>query len=464
MKKKQETEEVNLNISFKGELEELDTQVRNTYEIFIEHIEEIGLKKIFSRNIIYKEEGIDCFINKMGNIFTEEKQDKINLYINQTMKLIFALLCDKHPEANFKSLEIFEILLKKIKELNEKLELKYDLEITDNILAKIKEKVGDINSKVRKKSIDLYLLLLDQNFCDYNNLINELIEEDTNEEFKRVVKSQTIIIGKLIILKAILEKYNEALDKKLTSDTLFPFNKILTFARTYINHSKSEIRKLSRSILIKLYNYFGYLKMQSQLETIEEKELEKLKKYMKEVKEFLLKKFEERKLMRIRKKSSPDKSKEKSKEKIKALSSSFEQESKEYFCPKCHLRSKRFKMESYIIEHFNGSCIMFSHCPLCSKSIEIKKLNNHLFTECPKKESLKTCKRCKEPILLEFYNNHVKENKCNPAKNPLSAQRCPLCHDDIDPSEKSWFKHFVIDKCPRNKRKINPKDINEEIY
>src|SRR6202007_763046 len=107
---------------------------------------------------------------------------------------------------------------------------------------------------------------------------------------------------------------------------------------------------------------------------------------------------------RKRNKSLLDRSTERSKEKIKALSSSFENSNKDFYCPLCHIENKKFKMEKYLYEHFNGSCVMYCHCPLCSKSLEIKKLNHHLQADCSKREQLKTCKRCKEPVLYANYN------------------------------------------------------------
>ena len=75
-----------LNISFKGELDEIDPQIKNTFDIFTEFINEEGLKKIFSKNILYKEEGIDLFIKKMDDIFSKDHHENIDSYINQIFK------------------------------------------------------------------------------------------------------------------------------------------------------------------------------------------------------------------------------------------------------------------------------------------------------------------------------------------------------------------------------------------
>ena len=63
------------------------------------------------------------------------------------------------------------------------------------------------------------------------------------------------------------------------------------------------------------------------------------------------------------------------------------------------------------------------------------------------------CKRCKEAIDLKDYEYHVRENKCNPAKNINSSNRCPVCHRDIPPHDKGFYLHLVKYICQKHKRK-----------
>ena len=41
---------------------------------------------------------------------------------------------------------------------------------------------------------------------------------------------------------------------------------------------------------------------------------------------------------------------------------------------------------------------------------------------------------------------------CIPAKLLTIANRCPLCHQDIQPGENGWKKHLIKDGCPNNDR------------
>lgn len=42
--------------------------------------------------------------------------------------------------------------------------------------------------------------------------------------------------------------------------------------------------------------------------------------------------------------------------------------------------------------------------------------------------------------------------ECLTAKAPATANRCPLCHEDIDPGDPGWIKHLAKEKCPNNSR------------
>ena len=62
----------------KGELEELPNKIYNKYELLIPYIGEEGLRKVFSKQILWKEEGFEHLVNKIENIFNEQTTiDKI---------------------------------------------------------------------------------------------------------------------------------------------------------------------------------------------------------------------------------------------------------------------------------------------------------------------------------------------------------------------------------------------------
>lgn len=435
----------------KLDLEPIEKEVLNSYDLFIPFIGEEGLRKIFSHHPTFKTEGLQLFIGNMDKIFSE-KSKLVNSYINMTMKLDYMMLNEKHNQVGIKALEIFEKLLDKIKSLNDTTDLNYDLNLTDNILSKIKEKVGDVSSKLRKRAVDLYDYMLKQEFCDYNNLISELIDEESKSD-KKHTKSSKTILGKLSILDNCMKDYTTAISEKRTEIRTFPYNKILIYTIDNVIHPKSEIRKLARSVLVKIYKQFGFeKKMESLLSKIDERELMKLVGNIPEIVEIL--KYQE-----IRRyENSPEyKSRSNSFDfKSKSLNNSYNSgsnQSKYLPCQKCGKTDKKFLTEDDINTHQNSLCFMFTNCFKCKKNLEIKNYFQHLTEQCPNKEDFKTCKRCKEPINEKTYDNHVKENKCNPAKNPISANRCLLCHLDIPPSNKGWITHLVKDKCHKNPRK-----------
>ena len=61
--------------------------------------------------------------------------------------------------------------------------------------------------------------MLTLDFCDYNNLISELLEEELRHyDSKYIPKSPHLIIGKLEIFKSIFEDFDEASREKILSN------------------------------------------------------------------------------------------------------------------------------------------------------------------------------------------------------------------------------------------------------
>ena len=91
---------------------------------------------------------------------------------------------------------------------------------------------------------------------------------------------------------------------------------------------------------------------------------------------------------------------------------------------------------------------MLTNCTGCTQIIEVSSYTEHKLTQCEKKADFKQCDRCKEAIEADFYEQHVKQQKCPVATNLI---RCPLCHKDIgeaESEEKAWRRHLVEEKCP----------------
>jgi hypothetical protein len=191
----------------RGELEELESSIRTTYEAFIPYIQEEGLRQIFSKQVLWKEDGLETFANNMDKIFKDP--ETINNNINLTMKMLFDLLCEKHPQVCVRAIDIFMQLLNIIK--NSTIKLNYDFAITDNILNKINERLGDTVTKVRNKAVELYCYMLKQSFCDYNNLLYELTRTDALMKGKG---SSRVVLGRLGIFKGVFDEFDTAIKEK----------------------------------------------------------------------------------------------------------------------------------------------------------------------------------------------------------------------------------------------------------
>ncbi len=484
----QSLEEFKDEALLKGELDEIDSKLKGTYELFVKYIGEEGLKKLFSKNILWKEEGLEDFNKNLQKILEEAEKNgnEINMLINLIMKMIFMILCERHPQATIRSIEVFENLLNQIK--NSKAKLNYDYSITDRILNKIKEKVGDVNPKVRSKAVLLYTFMLKQDFCDYNNLLTELIEDEMKKfDTIKIKKSSKMILGKLSILKNVFDDFDSAINEKRTDKNIFPFILLATYVIENINHSKSEVRKLDREVILKMYKIFGFKKLEPLLKKVEEKELEKLIKDIPEVKEIkdqnqlnlnssVVVKIRDREKEKENNKSPKNLDKQRDRSNSRDRKRSIEKVDKKNLkkqgsskslsppkltsCTFCNKIDKKFVTEDDLKEHVSKDCVMFINCIKCKENLEIKKFNNHLLNECVNKEDFKLCKRCKEAVDIKDYDLHVKENKCNPAKNPNSSNRCPLCHKDIPPQDKGFLQHLVKDICQKNKRRDKVTFVN----
>ena len=272
----------------KGELEEISPKLLKDFNLIANIIKEEGMRKIFSKQILWKEEGLNILIENLVNILEykdENNKITINNIITQIMKLSMILIEDKHPSAVIKTLEVLKKLFEYLKEHNTKLNIEPNT--TDSILFRIKQKLGDVNPKVRAKAVALYCYMLTLNFCDYDNLISELLEEELKHyDSKYIPKSNNLIMGKLDIFMNVFNDFSDALNSKRTKKESFPANLVIEYLIMNVSHNKSEIRKKTRLIISQFIRYFGVPKYKKKLERIEERELMKLVSEIPELREY----------------------------------------------------------------------------------------------------------------------------------------------------------------------------------
>ena len=493
----------------KGELEPIDSKILKDFYLITKIIKEEGMKKIFSKQVLWKEEGLSILLENIVNLLEykeeENNSNTINITISQIMKLSLILIEDKHPSIIIKTLQVLKQLFEYLKEHNFKLNI--EPSITDSILFKIKQKIGDVNPKVRAKAVDLYSFMLTLNFCDYNNLISELLEEELKHyDSKYIPKSNNLIMGKLDIFISVFNNFSDAIKSKRTKIETFPYNLVIEYLLMNVSHNKSEIRKKTRFVISQFIRYFGALKIKKKLEKIEERELMKLVAEIPELREYFPKLYSpsncdlsngnelnlgingrrgSKANLKInnlynygedneKKNSSKSKNLTKKKSVIKKMENNFNDNTKSKddekkneniennnnegdkkendknikndFCEYC---KNKLKNGEILANHWITNCKMFTQCEKCFMNLEVQKLNEHRGKECKFKEQYKLCKNCNENFLKEEYNKHVKE-KCS---IKIGYIKCPLCHKDIDAAnKKGFYLHLIKQGCPQQNR------------
>ena len=292
-------------------LEELTPENKTKYEILNNILNEEVIRKLFSKHTYYKEEGLDALNAEAHNIIVDPKKttQEANKHIGTLINIFFQFFDEKHPNIIVKCLELFLNVLKAIKDRSNTNKTEYDFKITKGILTRIKGKLNHISKKVRLKASELYIYMLNSDFCEFNSLISELIETEVNRYYNKLEmqnnvnfsfqlgSSRGIIIGnpinlskqlmitKMNILLEIMsnKEENTKFDKKK-----FPQNLVGDFIIMNVNHAKEEVRDITKDVLIKYIEIFGNQILYKLKSIIDYKELMKLFQDKEELKQQLL--------------------------------------------------------------------------------------------------------------------------------------------------------------------------------
>ena len=451
-------------------IKEFEKEIIKKYSLLIPFVGEESIKNLFSNSPKKKEEGFNTLKDKLSEIFIDKNLNKILLNL---FDLVSYIIEDKNSNVILNTYDfihdLFDYILINNEKINPSKNLNYFL--YDRIINQIIQKLGD--SKLSPKAIEMFNFFLKQKIYDYKLLISHLIAPDVKIDEGLPYKiNNKLTMSKLLILQNILESFNQALEDKLITLESFPSTIIKKFILMNIVNSRSEIRKLSRLLISKYIEIFNVKSISKEIISIDPRELNKLKEEIPQLKEYLDKtninkvdisnqnksKISNNQtsnnvsnINKSNKKTNKTKniiSKSKSKEKIK----------KEKEREKCVYCQNTLNPKISMEKHFEKYCPMFTNCPRCSINIEVKRLTNHCLYDCKFKKDFMLCKRCKEAIPIKLYDKHQKENRCNPAKNMNSNNRCPLCHEDIPPYDKGFFTHLCVDFCDEQIRSHKKKD------
>ena len=484
-------EEDEIGEAEKGELEEISPKLLNDFILIANVLGKENMSKIFAKHILWKEEGLNIFLEQIDDIL--KKNNNSNDIISSILKLCIILLEEKHPSVLIKTLDIIKRLFEYIKKYN--INLKINPKITDSILIKIKEKLGDVNPRVRAKAVSLYCYMLSLNFCDYNNLISELVEEEIKNNDKYIPKSSNLILGKLDIFINLFNNFDDSIKMKRTNKEEFPSALLMEYLICNISHNKPEIRKKTRQAIDLFLKIFGIPKFKKNLERIDERELLKLineipdlkahfpdivythkignintsrikenkyKTNKKKVSKLFFKKIRNSKKIFLKSKiinpimnSSDNDEKDKEEKntnnninqsKETNISPINSERKKKDFCNYC---KKKLKENEILSNHWISNCPMFTRCEKCNLNLEVQKLNYHRANECKFKNEFKLCNNCKEYLSDYEYDLHNKK-QCY-VKNGFI--KCPLCHQNIYDSDIGFYQHLVLEGCPIQKSK-----------
>ena len=298
-------------------LEQLNDSFKSKYEILIKIVGEETIRKIFSKSMGYKKEGLKFLKEKIPEILNAKSDtDETNRYILLLMEIINIFLSNKHSSIVFEALDLFNSILTAIQEKSKQNKISYDFTITKRTLRKIKEKLNDISKLVREKTENLYYMMLDSDFCEYNLLLSELVEKETIYQFNKTIEvkknnnnnnysiydiynnnnstiedksSNHLIITKMKIFLNALENFDESVKKSKTDKQRFPKEILGDFIIMNINHPNYEVREITKKVAILYINIFGNNILEKMNIYLDEKDIIKTEKELKKIYEKLKK-------------------------------------------------------------------------------------------------------------------------------------------------------------------------------
>jgi len=291
-------------------LEQLSDLLKIKYRLLIPIVGEETIRKIFSKCMGYRKEGLKYLNEKVSDILNHESNTKeVNKYISLLMDIINKFINNKHSSIVFESLDIFNNILISISCKSKQNNIAYNFTVTKRTLRKIKEKLNDISKLVREKAENLFYIMLESDFCDYNILLIELIEKELINQFDRSIEakknnnfnqyifydnynnniipedksSNHLIITKMKIYKKALEIYDDAVAKNKTDKARFPQNILGDFIIMNINHQNNDVREITKEVAIRFISIFGNDILEKMNFILDEKDIIKTEKELKKI-------------------------------------------------------------------------------------------------------------------------------------------------------------------------------------
>jgi centrosomal protein CEP104 len=398
--------------------ESLGVQQSKQSEPFIHILGEDLCKKIFSRTWQFREEGLGEIQNELSkgdssNLFGESEVTDVYTGVLGSVRYTIG---DKIAQVSLKAMGLLAALIKNLP--IPKSSLRGDSsEYLQAVLPLLLDKIGDNNPRVRETAEQSYMMLAKSDFIGPGLSVQTILKP-----MKEKSTSQKHNLGRLNLLVSMVEEFR-------IDNSYVPFQPIVDYALTSFTNSNSEIRNAAYNLLMVIYGCVGnkLMALVSDSKVLRPAQIELLQKGFSEIEVG---------------------SYQDTKPAIKAK----ETKQASGICEFCGKTDPMFSSQDNIDIHYWKDCPMLVACLQCAQIVEIIHLNSHMLKECELKELVKQCPRCKESVHIDEFEQHVEEQACLAAKPPSKANRCSLCHDDVDPGPSGWIKHIITEGCPNNDR------------
>ncbi len=378
-----------------------------------------------SRTWQFREEGLGRVQSELakgpsGEIFGELDNPEIYLGVLGSIRHTIG---DKIAQVSLKAMGLLGFLIKTLPP--NKSYIRGDTaDYIQVILTLLLDKVGDNNVRVRETAEQTFIMLTRSEIVGVGLAVQVILKP-----MKEKSTSQKHNLGRLNLLTVIVEEFR-------IDNPSVPFQPVVEYALTSFSNSNSDIRNAAYSLLMQIYGCVGnkLSNLITDSKSLRPAQIELLQKGFSEIE---VGSYQEPKAP-----ISQNKPKE-----LKPAASN-----NTGMCVYCGKTDSIFANQDNLDIHWWKDCPMLVACLQCSQIVEILHLNSHMLNECTLKELVGHCPRCKEAIHMDEFEQHTEEQACLSAKPPSRANRCPLCHDDVEPGQAGWLKHILTEGCPNNDR------------
>ena len=401
------------------------------------------VKRVFSKNRQLREEGLsriqaEVTSRSSSEIFQELENWEV---YSGVLGAVRYTVGDNISQICMKSMGLLGVLFKVIPP-NKSYIRGEAAEYLQSILALLLDKVGDNTAKVREMAEKTYMMFARADIVGVGPAVQVLLKPS-----KEKSTSQKHNLGRLSLLTVVVSEFR-------IDNSHVPFAPVVDYAITSFSNSNSDIRNSAYNLLMKIYECVGPKlgNLVNDSKILRPAQIELLQKGFSEVESGSYVEPKPVKAAETRDIKSENKLETRVNEPRMPGNSSSLAVSNNGMCGFCGKTDALFANQDNLDIHYWKDCPMLVSCPQCSQIVEILHLNSHLLKECEFHELVKQCPRCKEAIHIDEYEQHNEEQACLAAKPPSKANRCPLCHDDVDPVQTGWLKHILTEGCPNNDR------------